>query len=141
MSELKLIFAPQFKRNPYQAQLANNLKSLGLTTAGTNYLDLSVLNLIPDKKAGILHLHWLSRFFIRNETWKSSLVLVRLFLKIILLKISGIKVIWTVHNLKDYENTYPQLDGVSLMPLLMAKAAITWLYLPQNRPKLFDWLR
>lgn len=30
---------------------------------------------------------------------------------------------------------------VGLMPLSLAKSAITWLYVPQNRPKLFDWLK
>lgn len=30
---------------------------------------------------------------------------------------------------------------VGLMPLPLARVAITWLYVPQNRPKLFDWLR
>ncbi|MEM9399970.1 MAG: glycosyltransferase, partial [Verrucomicrobiota bacterium] len=121
MSNLKLIFAPQFKRNPYQFQLAENLKSQGLTVEGVNYLDYSVFNLIQDKKADILHLHWLPIFFIRDEIWESSLALLNLYLKIALLKISGVKVVWTVHNLKDHENPYPQLDR--LCNFLASKAA------------------
>ncbi|MDB9527396.1 glycosyltransferase family 4 protein [Oscillatoria sp. CS-180] len=121
MSNLKLVFAPQFKLNPYQAQLAENLKKLGLSTQGTNRLDLSVLNLFPDKEHGILHLHWLSTFFIRKELWTSLFVLIRLFIRVLVLKVSGVKIVWTVHNIKDHENPYPKLDN--LCNFLAAKLA------------------
>ena len=112
MSNLKLIFAPQFKRNPYQVQLSDNLKSLGLIVEGTDNLSYSVANLLSEKQPNILHLHWLPILFIKKELWKSSLALALLFFRILLLKISGMSVVWTVHNIKDHENPYPQLDSI-----------------------------
>lgn len=110
MENLRLVFAPHFERNPYQSQLANGLELLGVETEGTNFSNTSVTELILRKKVDILHLHWPAYFFIKSRKWKSLLALIHLLTMFYLFKVLGTKIVWTVHNLKDHENPFPQLD-------------------------------
>ena len=109
MNSLKVAFTPQFARNPYQRQLADDLGFLDCELTGTDF-DNDFMFSVISNKPDIFHIHWLSFFFIKSNKIKSFLALVWFFLKLIILKLRGIKIVWTVHNLKDHENPYPRLD-------------------------------
>lgn len=56
---------------------------------------------------------------------------------------SGVRSLWQYSdfNMKKRLIYSVWFVWVATMPLPLAKVAITWLYVPQNRPKLLDWLK
>jgi glycosyltransferase involved in cell wall biosynthesis len=121
MSSLRVFFTPQFARNPYQRQLADNLQPWGCEVEGTDFSNADLYHLISKHKPDILHIHWPSFFFIKDNGFKSFLALILFVLKLVTLKLFAIKIVWTVHNLKDHENPYPKLD--KMCNLIVAKLA------------------
>ena len=123
INNLKVVFAPWFtKENPYQVQLANNLISLGVQIEHTNCNTLSLLSTIKQNKADILHLHWLDHFFLlRVGKLKSFFKLTLFIFQLLILKLTGTKIIWTVHNIKNHKNKHLELDRLGA--ILVSKIA------------------
>ena len=110
---LKAIFLPVFNQiNPYQQQLINNLVDLGMQIEGGNVSNYLIPTFMKQGKPDILHLHWLHPLFIRNNLAKSLFRLTVLIVELNILKIIGIKIVWTAHNIKNHDSLYLQLDQI-----------------------------
>ena len=110
---LKAIFLPVFNQiNPYQQQLINNLVDLGMQIEGGNVSNYLIPTFMKQGKPDILHLHWLHPLFIRNNLAKSLFRLTVLIVELNILKIIGIKIVWTAHNIKNHDSLYVQLDKI-----------------------------
>lgn len=113
MSTLKATFVSNWWGNPYKQQLISNLNQQSVRIDTLNFDSLYFLKYIFQKgKPNILHLHILQPFFMDGRskiyTWvKLTIFLVQLFI----LKILGVKVVWTVHELND-----PKLYGGGAIP-------------------------
>lgn len=122
MSKLKVVFAPWFSQeNPYQVQLTNNLISLGVQLEHTNCSNLSFLSTIRQKKADILHLHWLDPFLLGTGKLKSLFKLISFVFQLLMIRLTGTKIIWTVHNIKNHNNKHLGLDRLGT--ILVSKLA------------------
>ncbi|WP_199344869.1 MULTISPECIES: glycosyltransferase [Nostoc] len=117
MEHIKSIFLPQVTDdNPYTKQLIDNLEKLdikvefpSLQSSRTFFLPEVVLH----GKADIVHLHWLHPFFIHSTNIVVNLLkLLIVIFELVVLKMIGIKIIWTVHNLKNHENINLTLDRI-----------------------------
>lgn len=104
MSELRVICLPQWSNNPYQELLAEHLEKLGVHIEDDTLSD--------ELQPNILHLHALYPYFISSNTLKSSLKGVRFLWQLISLRLMGVKIIWTAHDIKNHENKYPKLDRI-----------------------------
>ncbi|MBD2494039.1 glycosyltransferase family 4 protein [Nostoc sp. FACHB-280] len=120
---MKSIFLPRTNDdNPYQKELINHLNTLDIQadfphpSSSTTFFLPAVL--FP-QKANILHLHWLHPFFAGSNFLEKSIKLSFFILELIILKLLRIKIIWTVHNLKNHENKNLALD--TLCSYLVAK--------------------
>lgn len=106
--KLKVVYLPRNKKdtNPYQAQLAQKLTDLGMDVEGAEYQQWFLLTALKQWKADIIHLHWLQSFFVRSSLTK-SLVSMMLFVgQLLILRLLGTKIVWTVHNLKNHNNRF-----------------------------------
>ena len=101
-------FVPFFCENPYQRQLANELRAVGVDvchTAGPEKI------LRTSKSNGavrrILHIHWLPTFpgGIRN-VFGFVIHLARIWL----ISRRGIRIVWTAHNLYGHESNSKRMD-------------------------------
>ncbi len=112
MTSLTVVFAPWYtQENPYQTQLTEKLISLGVNIEPTSCSTLNLLSTIKQKKANILHIHWLDHFFLRKVSFFKSLLKLILFtIQLLILRLTNVKVIWTVHNLKNHRNQHLILD-------------------------------
>lgn len=109
-ARLSIIFSPFFSdHNPYQNQLSNSLERLGVQVS-SDYGKIFLPMAVQRSKAKLVHLHWLHRVTKASNIRHSLLKVLKFSLGIALLKVLGIKIIWTVHNLQDHERTYPRLD-------------------------------
>lgn len=98
------------KDNPYQLLLANGISTAGWRVEFANYPDkrfplTHLAGLRPDVKA--LHIHWITPyikhlFWSRSYTWFTIKALL-LSLDVLLARIKGKRVIWTVHNRVSHE--------------------------------------
>jgi beta-1,4-mannosyltransferase len=97
----EVCFIPFFETNPYQRQLAANLRFLGFNVTPRAQLKGLIVDILRGRnKARIIHLHWLpalpggAKGFIRLLAYCARLLMLRLL---------GRKIVWTVHNLYNHE--------------------------------------
>ncbi len=108
---MKLLFGPYIKENPYQKQLTDNLKSLGIQVKDIQETFFKQ-SLSGSWKPDVLHLHWLHAFFLADNYFLAIIRLAIFAIKIAILKLIDVKIIWTVHNINNHERKFYLLDRI-----------------------------
>lgn len=109
---LKVAFAPYYvKENPYQGQLQAHLDDLGTQVFGMEG-DFFTNTVIKRARFDVLHLHWLDGFFQAPNQVQSFVRLAKFIIALFVLKLSGVKIVWTTHNLRGHENLNPLPDRI-----------------------------
>jgi len=130
MEQITSIFLPRaLDGNPYQNQLIDNLKKLGVKVevqkpfaSSTFFFPIIFSHWKPD----ILHLHWLEPSCIANNWFLSLLKSIVFLVQLVILKIIGVKIVWTVHNLKNHDNLNLVLNNICTKTVIkFADAIIT----------------
>jgi beta-1,4-mannosyltransferase len=114
----RVIHLPDYhKSNPYQTLLLANLSKLGVDAKYGkrkiyfSNIDLSIIyNLIKNKKFDILHLHWQHPFMIHDNFLLMVFRSLLFIFQLLLLKCIKVKIVWTVHNLKNHENKFVKTE-------------------------------
>ena len=113
MTVKKILMMPDYRAsNPYQALLAQELRSPSLeVTFYQGYRRIFPLSrAIADNSADILHLHWLTPY-LKGKTWLTSLIYsLKLLIDLWLLRLQGIKIVWTIHNHLAHNCQFPRLE-------------------------------
>ena len=99
--------------NPYQLLLATALERQGVDIvfpSGYRRM-LPIFRACRDHSpVDVLHLHW-SEPFSKGKTWfRRAFYWTKLLMDLWFVRLSGIRVIWTLHNLMPHECSYPQLE-------------------------------
>ncbi len=111
--KLKAVFLPVFDQiNPYQEQLIQHLVDLGMQIEKGNPSNYLIPTIIKEGKPNILHLHWLHPLFVRSNWLKSLVRLTILITELYILRLMGVKIIWTAHNLKNHDSSYLKFDQI-----------------------------
>jgi len=106
---IKVLFIPDYsKGNPYQKALANSLFQEGFNVEfdNTSYPFLMLKLLINYEKPYILHIHWQHPLLLANNLFKTIIKSVSFIFELIILKAFRVKIVWTVHNIKNHENKH-----------------------------------
>lgn len=117
----KIAILPDWsKENPYQNALIESLEKQGafvsLYDFPTAYLPLNrLINQNPE--LGTLHLHWINEY-IASTLWSNSRIIsmarmLLLAMDIILVRIRGVSVIWTIHNSVSHESKNKKNEIIS----------------------------
>ncbi len=61
-------------------------------------------------KPDILHVHWPHPFLVGNSKFMTMIKSIDFICELFLLKLLGIKIIWTVHNIVDHEGKFKSLE-------------------------------
>ncbi len=113
MSQIKVIHIPYDKGNPYQKLLLENLSSFGVDSKIPEFGGIFhiLLNFHKQGWPNILHVHWQHPLILEKGSrfWTAIKSMTFMF-ELVVLKLMGIKIIWTVHNLKNHENIYHNLE-------------------------------
>lgn len=127
IGNLRTIFAPHFiNTNPYQKQLAEYLDNLGVEVDGLSYRKVFLPTATKKGKVNIFHLHWLHTFSKAPNTITALLRVTKFISGLVILRLMGIKIVWTAHNLKDHENQRQFLDRICTFTVAkLAHAIIT----------------
>ncbi len=107
--KLSVVFVPYWgAANPYQDALAQQIAALGaevqkISSLRTMFRRGVFLTCRPD----VVHLHWLPLVAWREMRALRCLVFL---IRLVMLRMRGIPLIWTVHNLVPHESRHPRLD-------------------------------
>lgn len=115
VSPIKVLMLPDGRdANPYQALLAESLEEQGVRVDfGQGYrrvLPFSRLIWQSKQRFQVLHLHWLLPFLKGNNGFVKAFYAVKFLLDVILVKLSGVRIVWTVHNRVTHDTTSPKLE-------------------------------
>jgi beta-1,4-mannosyltransferase len=105
-----VVVLPLDRKDVYQTSLARELAKLGVRTDSARTTCLFSLRSPRVWRAEILHLHWLSQIAIGPSRALSLLRTAAVAAQLLLLKGTGRKIVWTVHNLKNHENLHVGVD-------------------------------
>ncbi|MDP2947644.1 MAG: glycosyltransferase [Nanoarchaeota archaeon] len=110
--KFNIIFSPYNEKNPYQKILIKALNRLNINVMTSEPKLSRLITKKVWRKYNILHLHWIHPFYISRNLLTSIIDLTIFIFELIFLKIMGMKIIWTSHNIQDHENNYPRLDKI-----------------------------
>jgi len=132
---MNIIATPAFsnkKSNPYNFLLYQSIQKKGVHVEEK----FSLRNLILSK---VWHIHWPESFLSSKSIFSCLIRLTILLSKIILAKLFGLKIIWTVHNLSHHEHRYPFIEKIFYMgfPLICSG----FIFLSQESMKPVGWVK
>jgi glycosyltransferase involved in cell wall biosynthesis len=109
---MRALIIPYFDRNPYQDLLAQALSKHGVKVEFKNdFRFTTALKIMQGKtRPDILHIHWTYPYMLENSRYKSVLLSSIFILKLRLLKLLGLKLVWTVHNTLNHEKKFGSID-------------------------------
>lgn len=102
-SRMKILFIPDFRNsNSYQSNLSGSIEKLDTDIYfSTGYLELPIS--IIKYRPHILHIHWTYPFMIANSRIGTIFMSTGFIFQLIVSKLFGVKIIWTVHNIIDHD--------------------------------------
>jgi beta-1,4-mannosyltransferase len=112
----RIIHIPAY-RDPYQRSLLLNLKRFNLDIKyGRSYEPFSAINLslfynyIKYFRVNLIHLHWQHTFLIGDSRFRTILKSFLFVFQMLVLKLLGVRFVWTIHNLKNHDNKHKDLE-------------------------------
>jgi beta-1,4-mannosyltransferase len=109
----------QFNENPYQTSLISGLTSLGVELVDSGLDSILKSHLTGEKIFDVVHLDWLHLYYQSRHSVTSKLRFLSFVSKLFLLKLKGVKCVWTAHNISHHDNKFPLVDA--LMTQFIAK--------------------
>lgn len=110
---LSVLMAPDYRdSNPYQTQLISGLDTRNVSVNGVKVSGVAPIltgcrrHGVPD----VVHLHWIHTFIDTDRTILRAALGVRLLFEIVLVRLFGADIVWTVHNVAEHEKRSPQLE-------------------------------
>ncbi|NET08848.1 MAG: glycosyltransferase [Symploca sp. SIO2B6] len=112
---MNVLMMPDYRvDNPYQSLLAHSLNLIGTNVE----FPQGYRRIFPiwraikqsDKKIHALHLHWINPYTKGHQLWIKLIYSIKFLIDIILVKLSGTQITWTVHNLISHEVQFPKLE-------------------------------
>jgi beta-1,4-mannosyltransferase len=102
---MKTIFIPDYRDgNSYQTDLSCHLSNQGVCV----YFGLK--SIIGKRVPDVLHVHWTSPYMLANNKLLTIIKSTMFICLLVLLKLFGTKIVWTVHNILDHEKRLSSLE-------------------------------
>lgn len=112
---MNVLMMPDYRMdNPYQTLLANALQAEGVAV----YFPQGYRRVLPIWRAvrqqpvaiAVLHLHWVNPY-LKGSDWLTRLVYsIKFLLDVLMVRLSGVRVVWTVHNRIAHETHFLRLE-------------------------------
>jgi glycosyltransferase involved in cell wall biosynthesis len=107
---MKVVHLPCYDENPYQGLLMAAQRELGWEVidggGGGNFIGVALRQWKPE----VMHFHWLHPYLLRDSWFGSFLRSSRFLLKVLLLKLRGTRIAWTIHNLANHDGRHAGLE-------------------------------
>lgn len=110
---MSVLMAPDYRdSNPYQTQLISALDTHNVSVNGVTVSGIAPIltgcrrHGVPD----VVHLHWIHTFIDTDRTVLRAALGVRLLFELVVVRLFGADIVWTVHNVTEHEKRSPQLE-------------------------------
>jgi beta-1,4-mannosyltransferase len=103
LPELEVVLVSRVKRNPYVDLLCGGLAQPHLRLRPRVVDTFSLGWMWRHRHIDVLHLHWIELFFLYPESWRSLKRWLSVMLGLLLARLWGVCLIYTVHNLEQHE--------------------------------------
>ena len=113
---LSVLHMPDYRdANPYQQGLLDGLAANDVAVSARKPTGMVPLltRYVQEGEPDVIHLHWLHRFFVTermNAPLLTILLGIRLLVELVILRLLGVTLVWTVHNLADHERSAPRAE-------------------------------
>ena len=100
------------RRNPYLYLLIRHLEEQGTAVieGGKSRFFPILIQVIRNWKPGVVHLHWQHPFLIAGTRFRTVIKSMMFLGELTILKILGIRLVWTVHNLTSHEGIFAAVE-------------------------------
>lgn len=115
---MKVIFIPDYRReNSYQRNLADSLLNqdvqIYFNSAGTGGgVSALIESVIKNWKIDVLHIHWTHPFITEKNRVVAVFKSTFFISELILLKLFGVKIVWTMHNIMGHDSKLKYLESL-----------------------------
>lgn len=115
MPQLHVLMMPDYRQdNPYQSLLATAIEQ---NDVGVSF-PIGYRRVFPIFRAAInqpepvniIHLHWLESYIKGKNLITKYFYAIKFLIDILLVRLLGIKLIWTIHNQLDHDTKFPRLE-------------------------------
>jgi len=112
---LRVLMVPDFRRdNPYQTLLSKALEKKGIAVD----FHQGYRRVLPVFRAtrenshsfDLVHLHWISPYLKGEQIFVKGVYAVKFLIDIALTRLSGLQIVWTVHNRVSHNTRFPGLE-------------------------------
>jgi len=121
----RVVIVSSVKRNPYTSLLCDGLRQPGLNLQ-PSIIDQFSLGWMWEHRGQleVLHVHWLELLFLRPTLWRSLRRWVSVMLGLVLARLSGVCVVYTVHNIEQHEGQYRLLVSLGTRVIFALAQAV-----------------
>lgn len=109
---MKLFSLPPSQRvnNPYLRIINDLLSSYSDIDVDQSFDGYPGLLFIIRHRRSIYHFHWLTYHYYSPSRIRTFIRFVKFIVKLLAIKISGSKIVWTLHNYMPHDSRYPRID-------------------------------
>lgn len=103
---------PDVEGNAYLDALASGLEGERVTVRRGSWSALLPLvgPVLSGGRPDVIHVHWLESLTTGSTRLRTALKGARLLPELLLVKLLGVTLVWTVHNLSSHDGTYPRWE-------------------------------
>lgn len=106
-----MVFLPRWHDNPYQELLGQHLAELGVRVEHVDRRAFFLGHILRGGRPHVVHLHAPDHFVIYGRTRTAAVIRFALFVaQLVLLRLLGVRSVWTAHDLINHEGRFPTLD-------------------------------
>lgn len=104
------VFVPYSRDNPYQAELIKRLAKYGVRVETERDVKNAFAKIMRRQiRPDVLHLHWIV-ISMRSNPVRCLIRTIAFVTRLFILRIKGVRIVWTVHNLVSHECKRPKLE-------------------------------
>lgn len=105
---LKVLHFPHFDGNPYQELLLDGFSDVDAEL--TKGYPSDILNSLLNSKPDVVHIHWISEYLVHRNRGITVIKSISFLAFCILLRLLGVHIVWTAHNIKNHEKINPSYE-------------------------------
>lgn len=110
---MPVVFLPDYTgANPYQSNLADSLDDEVVFGGSDGFLPI-LSAVVSSHEVSVVHVHWLNPYLVTSSRLRTAGRLGLTLLQLAVLRLAGIPVVWTVHNVVSHESFHPRIERLA----------------------------
>lgn len=112
---MTVVFLPDYTdTNPYQSNLRAELEALGeRVVLARDRVFFPILGPVIDRDGvTVVHVHWFDAYLLSDSLPKTLLRALSMLFELLVVRLLGVSVVWTCHNVRSHETRYPRVEYV-----------------------------